>query len=277
MVIRPQTDLENKFGNPRLEEEELAVNPRISEAGVEKLIDHIKQSENKNIDPKVLSKIVEMAYYHGWRIEDIVEANVQDVLTPSGKLKPEYHEDLREYLDYIQAKHPANDANTPLFPGKKGKKYTKRTLRRHFQDVQNEPDYLGLVTLDDLRQAGVCRKYQENIKKYKDSPRAAFELTKSWAGIKQRRALRDYMQKEKGERQGGTRKPQEGERHWFTYQILGVREGAWDSLGKEGAEAKYRDFVKKVDESQNKIVKQDAEMLKRSMRTVLDEREFTEP
>ena len=132
-----------------------------------------------------------------------------------------------------------------------------------------------MVTLDDLRQAGVCHKYQENLEKYKDSPQAAFEQTRRWAGIKQRRALRDLMQKEKGERQGGERKPQEGERHWFTDQVLGVAEGAWDSLGKEGAEAKYRDFVKKVDESQNKIVKQDAEMLKRSMRTVLlDEREF---
>ena len=262
--------MEFKFGNPRLDEKELAVNPRCSEDEVRGLIDLINQSKNKNIDPKTLSKIVELIYYYGRHLQDIIETEIRSVLTPEGNLKPEYQEALGEYLDYIRDKFPASDDSSPLFPGKKGKRYAERTLRRHFQDVQNESDQLSALTLDDIRQAGVCHNYHENLKKY--APQIAFDKTMEWSGIKQRRALRDYMQANKGERQGGDKKPQEDQLNWFKYKILEVADGAWDSLSKAGAEVEYEVFVKKVEASTNKLVQKDAEKLKRNMRTVLDAR-----
>jgi hypothetical protein len=143
---------------------------------IKTLCNEIKNSDNKNIDKKVLLLAVDLVYYCFLKKSELIDLQLKDVVKDSnGKpikieiknkdnsikfiiiLNNIFGEYLGEYINYLQNNGYNTSETSPVIPhSQKDKgKYRTKTLGRHIKNFG--------VTLEKIRQAGIKNLYKSGV------------------------------------------------------------------------------------------------------------------
>jgi integrase len=169
--------------------------PPISPADFQKLVDSIDNHKIAKFDVKVIGTIIKMAYYTGLKREELTGLKCGDVLqkgkkkiisnsVKTNKRQANINDDtqkmLKEYLDHLKNNGLKTNKSSPLFPNIEGDDYDPRRLSSHINKF-TKPFRRRHLGLDRIRQAGICKYYDDLIGKGINADEA-LEKTASFAG-----------------------------------------------------------------------------------------------
>lgn len=128
----------------------------------------------KYVDSKILAAIVQLVYHCGLKAAEVLNLRIRDVLDGHGKLlegirigsaripiSDSAQEILQAHMNYLAENHFKTDRTSPLFPQRIGQAYSARQLLYHLKPFLSVLP--GRIGLEKIRQAGICRYYDELI------------------------------------------------------------------------------------------------------------------
>jgi len=180
--------------------------PPIPYAEIDRLIATVEASSKLAIDGTVLGTALRFVYFLGLRKKEILDLRIGDVLDQSLSVRPKiiFGQDLipvppnviqaiDDYSRHLRFLYRKKLLPTLyFFPGRNRKQYDDSTLGRHVDHFARD---LGFkITLEKIRQAGICRFYGELRVQNQLAPWEAMEATASFGRIESIYHTADLLQ-----------------------------------------------------------------------------------
>lgn len=175
--------------------------PPVGHAETENFIDKLRTVQTRTIDGVVVSNLVRACYECGLKSGELINltigdvskgAKVNDSMLIDGTPVPltsRAQKVLQDHLDHLKANGYKMYSFNPLSPTKKGHQYSQKSLDNHLKKGavagQN-------ITLDKIRQAGICRHYDQ-MRKEGFSAQECLNRAKVFARLKSYRSTNDIL------------------------------------------------------------------------------------
>lgn len=165
---------------------------------IDKLVLKIGTEKSIVMDGSVLANLIRICFECAFKRNELIDLTIEDVsegkvikdiirvgdqnykITDSAKII------LQEHLCLLKLRNYKLYASRPLFPSKKGHKYSEKNLANHLKKYfDKEPNE---ISLENIRQAGICNYYSEVRKRMTEEESLKcslkFARTKSFRHIK---------------------------------------------------------------------------------------------
>ncbi|MFC1591239.1 hypothetical protein ACFL43_01815 [Thermodesulfobacteriota bacterium] len=177
------------------QQEYITLRSPYSDAEVQDIFKAVEQHEKPGIDGKVLSVMLQMAYWCALKKGELLAFRIKDVFDADGKplkhvtvhkdqiaVPDELNSVLGAYWDYLN-KLPKYKTGrlSPLFPDfKTGLTYVDHTFDRHIKTICRKLKINPKIKSENIRQAGICR-YYASLKESRHTPDECLQTTVQFA------------------------------------------------------------------------------------------------
>ena len=184
----------------------------VSKNQIDALISKLEAAKSVVVDGPVLANLIRVCFECALKRNELIDLRIEDVFE-NGVIKDLIRVGDKEYkitnsakyvlqnhLNLLKRRHYKLYQFKPLFPSKKGYKYSERNLANHLKKYfENEPKE---ISLESIRQAGICNHYDENKKIMTNED--SLKDTSNFTRTKSLRHIKDIL---KGEIQPAGKKP----------------------------------------------------------------------
>ena len=156
----------------------------------------VEQYKKTGIDGKVLSVLLQVAYWCALKKGELLALRIKDVFDVDGKplkqinVPDELNSALKKYWKYLESFPKYKTGRlSPLFPDPRiGTSYNDRKFNRHIKKLCREHRNISIIKIEKLRQAGICSHY-ESLKESGYAPDDCLQKTVRFARCSEKQTI----------------------------------------------------------------------------------------
>ena len=152
----------------------LTTQPPISSFILNLKIEQMEKNQTPSVDGIILSNLLKLCNICALRKNELIDLRIKDVLDDRKDIRdrikvrgakkvlvePEAANLIEDHLAYLKHKRYRTSRLSPFFPDRKGEKYSPRKLQYDLDRFLKD-DVHEKITLEKVRQAGICKFYDE--------------------------------------------------------------------------------------------------------------------